>query len=283
MDELLKAALKIQKNDDDELEKLLSDSGFALADVLAEQTRILQDGIEDIFFDDQTKIIDLATSMMKKSKLPSDKKINKILVKRGFEKEFELNTKPIFESSLDKYGKAYSKKFGTTFDFEKMSEQVRTEFDNWMKELPRIVGSTTNDDVTKILKEAFEKGHGIKKVQSKLTDSYSFSFKRARAIALTEMLTMQSNGAYENFLQTDTIESVRWRHSEGLKHDRPHHLEMDGLVIKKGEEFELKPPKGGTYHCLYPRQPNLPASERVFCHCWLEPVLSEEYTKEEMI
>ncbi len=54
---------------------------------------------------------------------------------------------------------------------------------------------------------------------------------------------------------------------------RPTHAELSGVQVAIDETFNV-----GGFDADHPLDPNLPAEELVNCHCWLSPVVDDEYT-----
>ena len=135
---------------------------------------------------------------------------------------------------------------------------------------------STDSEVTKFINQSLEEGRGINWLRARLSESPEFSYARSKTTAITEILTMQSYGSFENIMQSKSVTGARWRHSTGVKEPRANHEALDGVVIPKGTEFDL-----GVESCLYPRQPKLSPKERIHCHCWLEPVVNEKYKEVE--
>lgn len=277
MDELIEKALEIKKDENDELRQLLEESGFVTADSLVTLINETQEVVDDVLQDDLEELLVFVSQLhVDYSKSPSNRKLNRMLKKRKFVDNFKDNVSPTLRNGLDVTGKEFAKVYGTDFSYDDLTKRTRKEFENWLKELPKVMKLSTDSEVSKLIKQSFEQGKGVKWLKKKLSESYEFSYKRARVTAITELLTMESYGAYENIMQSKSVTHARWRHSFGVKEPRVNHQDLDGVEIEKGTEFDL-----GGHTCLYPRQPKLPASERVHCHCWLEPVVNKEYTDDD--
>jgi hypothetical protein len=54
---------------------------------------------------------------------------------------------------------------------------------------------------------------------------------------------------------------------------RPTHAELSGVQVGIDEHFVV-----GGFEADHPLDPQLPAEELVNCHCWLSPVVDDEYT-----
>jgi hypothetical protein len=53
---------------------------------------------------------------------------------------------------------------------------------------------------------------------------------------------------------------------------RPTHAVLDGVQVEIDEKFDV-----GGYAADHPLDPTLPAAELVNCHCWLSPVVDDDY------
>lgn len=204
MDELIKKALAIKKDENDELEKLLEDSGFVIAGLLVELINNAQDSIEDVLQDDLDEIFIIVESL-KYNKVPNNRKIKRLLGSRDFLANFKQVVNPELVNGLNKTGQEFSRIYGTDFSYEDLTKRTKKEFDKWLKDLPRVMQLSTDSEVTKLIKQSFEEGKGIKWLRKKLAQSYEFSYKRARVTAITELLTMQSYGAFENIMQSKSV------------------------------------------------------------------------------
>lgn len=277
MDELIKKASEIKKDENEELKKLLEESGFVTADLLFTLIEDTQEIVDDALQDDLEELLIFVDMIHNKyQKAPSNRKLNKLLNKRSFNKNFYDNVSPVLRNSLDLTGQEVANYYGTDFKYKDLTKRTKKEFENWLKELPKVMKLSTDSEVSKLIKQSFKEGKGVKWLRKKLSESYEFSYKRARVTAITELLTMESYGAFENIMQSKSVTHARWRHSYGVKEPRHNHQMLDGVEVEKGELFDL-----GSESCLYPRQPSLSAKERINCHCWLEPVVNKEYTDDD--
>lgn len=151
--------------------------------------------------------------------------------------------------------------------FNTLSQRTLTWIDEWSEELGRLMKLTTHEKLRDILREAIERGKSIQDIELELMELPEFSRARARRTAITEVLTACSVAQWESYMQSPAVTGKTWLHS-GTRaiNPRPHHVEMSGTTIAKHEYFDVN-----GYEALYPRDVNLPASERVNCHCVLAP------------
>ena len=147
----------------------------------------------------------------------------------------------------------------------------------WSMELGRIMKLNSHQGIGTILIDALTQGKSVAQATQEIVDSGIRSdYRRARATALTEMLTAHSVAAEEAIQQSPSVEDKEWRHT-GSRRNKPrkNHVAMDGQIVPKAEPFELEGADGGLYKPMHPRDTILPASERVNCHCIHRGIVSE--------
>lgn len=273
--EMLIKAKEVEEDEDESLTNLLGEMGIQDPDDFLLYIKQVQDSIDDQLQDDYEDIEVIVVGIMTDfKKMPSKRKLKKLLSERDFVSKFheEVNTilKDVYIDSIDKI----SKQNDFIFDFDDLSKQVTDQLDKWLDKLPDLMKLTTDKAVEKLLRKAFMEGKGIDWLKARLAELPEFSYNRAKTTAITESLRMYSAGGYESLLQNDAVAAVRWRHTLGIKEPRHSHELLDGQVVPKGEYFIIDGEKA-----LYPRDPKLSAKQSIYCHCWAEPVLREEYLK----
>lgn len=149
---------------------------------------------------------------------------------------------------------------------------------SWSRELGTIMKLTSHEGIQSILTDAMQNGKSVADVTRELMDSgIRSNYSRARATALTEMLTAHSVANQESMMQSPAVEGKGWRHTGSRRNKpRPNHVDMDGQVVPKAEPFDLTGADGNSYKPMHPRDTNLPAKERVNCHCIHQPIVSED-------
>jgi hypothetical protein len=155
--------------------------------------------------------------------------------------------------------------------FNTFSQRTIDWIDSWSKDLGELMKLTSHHALEKELKEALEKGEGIDEVVGRIKDLPEFDRKRARRTAITEILTACSASQQEAYLQSPAVTGKTWLHS-GEKNitPRPAHVELHDTTIPVDEKFDVN-----GHEADFPRDPSLPASERVECHCALAPAVDE--------
>jgi hypothetical protein len=91
----------------------------------------------------------------------------------------------------------------------------------------------------------------------------------AQRFALTETAITCEKASLETF-QRNGVQRKRWN-INGVN-TRPSHQELSQVEVGIDEKFDV-----GGYPAAHPCDSSLPAEELVNCHCWLEPVVSDEF------
>lgn len=97
---------------------------------------------------------------------------------------------------------------------------------------------------------------------------------QAKRFALTETAIVAEMAQYETFTRNG-VTGKRWKVLG--RNTRDSHAMLDGVEVHIDKPFVLLSSDGNSYEARYPSDPALPAHELVNCHCWMEPVVSDEY------
>lgn len=273
--EMLVKALEIEKNEDDDLKKILKEAGYLFVNKLVKAIKSIELAMDDLLQDDFEEVFSLISDLFNNSKkTPSERQIRKALKKRGFNKSFIDNISPLLTDSFNSIADEVAKELGSEFDWSLLSKQSKKEMEAWLKNLPKLMQLTTDDAVVKAIKEMIDGGAGIRDLERILSKMPEFSRYRARVTAITEGLSQYQSATYEAMMQSDAVYGFEWLHTPGYKEPRVAHQELHGTVIKKGEYFNVN-----GYLARYPLDPSLPAKERIQCHCRMEPTINPDYLK----
>lgn len=163
------------------------------------------------------------------------------------------------------------KKIDADTAFSRLSPRSLKWVEDWSEDLGKLMKNTNASAVSEALAAGLKHGEGIEEIITRLEGLPAFDRKRARATAVTEILTANSYSQQEAYSQSPAVTGKMWRHSgaKGIK-PRPHHVLLSGTTIEVEEYFQV----GGSMG-LFPRDTNLPAKERVYCHCVLSPVIDK--------
>jgi len=184
--------------------------------------------------------------------------------------------KDIFDGAMRSLTDAYIKDIDKDLAFSMFTDRASDWINTWSEDLGKLMKLGSHDEIQRILSNALDEGESIQTVMEKLTDSYGFSRTRARATAITEMLTAHSYSKQEAIRQSPAVDRKEWKHTgEHKNKPRPHHQALDGTIVDKNEPFTINAPTG-TYEAMFPRDTSLPASERVNCHCIHRAIVNED-------
>ncbi|MEC1569631.1 phage head morphogenesis protein [Bacillus spizizenii] len=191
-----------------------------------------------------------------------------------FEEEFQELTEGFLQQTVEELAGVIMESLDPDVPFEALSARAADWIKGWSEKLAKIMKLNTHEAVKNVLTDAIENGSSIQDIELTLKDMPQFDRDRARTTAITEVLAASSAAQHESYAQSPVVKKKKWRHSGGKKNNpRENHIDLDGTVIGVDEEFQI-PGSGET--CMFPRDPNLSAGERVHCHCVLSPVVDNK-------
>lgn len=151
--------------------------------------------------------------------------------------------------------------------FSVLSNRTVKWIDDWSKDLADLMKLNTHEALEAELKKVIDEGGSIADAELAIKNLPQFDRKRARTTAITEILTASSQSQWEAYQQSPAVTHKVWKHSGSKKNNpRKAHEELDGTEIKVDDKFDVN-----GHEADYPRDPSLPASERVKCHCAMGP------------
>lgn len=156
--------------------------------------------------------------------------------------------------------------------FNVFSRRTTDWISSWSTDLGKLMHLKNVDAVTEAIQETLKNGDGIQTLVVKLQKLPEFNRKRARATAITEVLTASSVAQHESYMQSPSVVGKTWRHT-GAKKNKPRlaHVALSGTRVLKDEMFLVNDEYG-----MFPRDTILSAKERVHCHCVLSPDIDED-------
>lgn len=183
-----------------------------------------------------------------------------------------------FKSFMPHYVNAYIQATDGQLRLRRMSNRTTAWIDSWSRELADLMQLNTHTELDSILKRAVENGESIEKVTRAIQESgIRDEYYKARRAAITEVLRAHSVSHQEAQMQSPAVVSKRWRHS-GTKHITPrkNHQIINGQTVPKDKPYTLWADDDMIYYPMYPRDPELPPSESVNCHCISQSVVDDE-------
>ena len=188
-----------------------------------------------------------------------------------FAEELEEETVDFLQMTIEELCKELMSSVDEDVAFDTLSQRTLNWIKQWATDLADLMQLNTHKAVENILLEGIKNGESIQQIELKLKDLPQFDRNRARTTAITEVLTASSRAQWESYQQSPAVTGKKWKHSGAQKiNPRKAHVDLDGTVIAVDEKFDVN-----GHEADYPRDPSLPAGERVNCHCAMGPVVDE--------
>jgi hypothetical protein len=155
---------------------------------------------------------------------------------------------------------------------QEISKPTLDWVESWAPKLSELMELGSHNAIENLITKALEDGLGIEEIVQEIQDLPSFDRKRARATAITEILTANSVAQLEAYRQSPAVSGKRWLHSgsKGIT-PRPAHVALNETEVEVEGYFNVN-----GHEALHPRDTNLPPSERINCHCLLTPSVDEK-------
>ena len=190
----------------------------------------------------------------------------------------EKTFKEIFTLCIGEIAESCIKNVDEYLAINILSNRTTAWIDSWSEELAQIMKLSSHDKLQSILKDALDNGKSIDYVTNELMSAYEFSYTRARATAVTEILTAHSVAKQESMMQNPAVDNKQWVHTGSHKNKpRQNHQSMSGQIVPKNDKYKLIGKDGETYHPMFPCDTSLPPAERIHCHC-----ISNELVKDDI-
>ena len=263
---------------DDELEEQLSDEGFVKAAETVAAMNIIEDAVTKAlneYCDELLEKIQEASDL--------DNFIDEIWPVFQTAEELEKKLKEVLRDQFYELLNQCVQQYIADADAallvdDRITLPAQHFIENWSEQLAEIMHLSTNEQIEKILLDSQKKSMSIEEVAKAISDSGIRSpGYRARRVAQTEVLRVQSYAQIEYMRQDPCVEEKEWLHTGSHKNNpRPNHQAMNGTRVDKDLPFSLIGADGVTYYPMCPRDTCLPASEAVNCHCLVKAVRSAE-------
>ncbi len=268
---------RILKAESDELESDLSD--FELADYLVERIDAYEKELAKVFKEQRDYFLDLMDEQLAKADDDEadislleyflKKVLPQALVDDIMSGKIRVLSIEFLTSILDTITATVMQAIDKEVAFKQVSGFALAWVDDWSEQLGDLLQVSSHNSVSSILKKTLAEGKGMQHAISALKKLPDFDRTRARRVAITEILTANSQAQAEAFRQSPSVAGKRWRHSGTRKiNARKAHIALDGVEVGKDEPFDVNGHEG-----MFPRDTSLPPSERVECHCTMQPVI----------
>lgn len=187
----------------------------------------------------------------------------------SFEEEMSAETQAFLTTTISELSGMVMEAIDKDVAFEQLSGRTVKWIEEWSSGLAEIMRLGSHEGVRDALTAGLEAGEGIPKIVDRLKDLPQFDRVRARRTAITEILAANSRSQWEAYTQSPAVTGKTWKHS-GSKAINPRkaHVQLSGTTIPVDEKFDVN-----GYPADHPRDKDLPAKERVECHCVMSPAV----------
>ena len=274
---LLKAIENYIAKADDDLEEILAEEGFAEPGLTVARISQIEEAVAEALEQETELFITSAETAIDVQEF-ADR------IWPGVQLDDDLAEKltTIFTEQLNEFLpqliEPYLQQTDKDLTFSSMTKKTTAWVGEWSEELGSMMKLTSHTEIENILTKNLKGGNGIQDFISDIQNSGIREERyRARRAAVTESLRAHSVAQEESIQQSPAVEDKEWVHTGSFRNDpRPNHQAMSGQIVPKNEPFTLTGADGSTYYPQYPRDPILPASESVNCHCIHRGIASEK-------
>lgn len=267
---LLKMASIINKASDEELLDQLSE--FDDAETLVELINQYEAKIAKLLRNQRRFFVDKVKSLIPVQKDEEDRPaIAHLLLswfdEDDFEELFTDLTKEFLSLSVTDLAKRFTEAIDPDVVFNTFSTGTTDFIEDWAENLGKLMKLNTHEAVQEAINKGLELGESMDDIAARLEELPQFNRKRAEATAITEVLTACSAAQQESYRQSPSVVGKTWLHSGSKKNNpRAAHVALSGTTVGVEESFDVN-----GHLAMFPRDPKLPAKERVRCHCVLAP------------
>ena len=262
---------------DDDLEKTLAEEGFVEAAAAVQAVGRIEDAVVDLtqhHFDEVIEMISTEEGLkdMVALTIPEYSSV----------KELQDDLQRIFRNEFDRMVREFTFSYlvaqdpGLDFTDHTIAQQTQNTITEWSRFLAGTTTKWVEPRILQTIHEAVKAGEDVDGVTKILYESGIRDTEwKARRLALTEVLRMESIGQQDSFIQNPSCYKKRWVYTWQAADPRENHIAMNGQEVFKREPFTLGGPNG-TFYPMYPRDSSLPAGESIYCHCTMSVVVDEE-------
>lgn len=186
---------------------------------------------------------------------------------KAFEKAMFDAVKLIFRRSVYKASNFSNNLFGWKLEKPVIQAVRNKTIEKYNREVAgkmvKNISESTRKTITRIIENGQREGLNKREIAKQLEQSIEgMSKARARTIANTETSNAVNNATNET-AKSAGMKEKGWIYTDIAKNPRENHQALDNVWIPFDKKFNL----GGGIFADYPHDPNLPASERIHCHC----------------
>lgn len=274
---LLKAIENYIAKVDDDLEEILAEEGFAEPGLTVARISQIEEAVAEALEQETELFITSAETAIDVQEF-ADRIWPGVQLDDGLAEKLTTIFTEQLNEFLPQLIEPYLQQTDKDLTFSSMTKKTTAWVGEWSEELGSMMKLTSHTEIENILTKNLKDGNGIQDFISDIQNSGIREERyRARRAAVTESLRAHSVAQEESIQQSPAVEDKEWVHTGSFRNDpRPNHQAMSGQIVPKNEPFTLTGADGSTYYPQYPRDPILPASESVNCHCIHRGIASEK-------
>lgn len=268
-DGIIEAIDKYLAKADDELSDVLADEGYADAEDSVEVINAMQEEIAETLQNQTDDLVEALAAEQDSGWAAAQKKVSEMLDGDDIAEQVQEAAADMFQTEVPKLATVYMQETDGDLVVDVIRQRTKSWIASWSQRLGQLMKINTHQQITDIIQRTIDQGEGIETLTRKIMDGgWRNEHYQARRVAVTEVLRAHSVAREEAIQQSPSTDRKEWRHTGAHKNKpRPNHVDMDGQIVPKDKPFELQGRDGVVYHPMYPRDPILPASETVNCHC----------------
>lgn len=268
-DGIIEAIDKYLAKADDELSDVLADEGYADAEDSVKVINTMQEEIAETLQNQTDGLVEALAAEQDSGWAAAQKKVSEMLDGDDIAEQVQEAAADMFQTEVPKLATVYIQETDGDLVVDVIRQRTKSWIASWSQRLGQLMKINTHQQITDIIQRTIDQGESIETLTRKIMDGgWRNEHYQARRVAVTEVLRAHSVAREEAIQQSPSTDRKEWRHTGAHKNKpRPNHVDMDGQIVPKDKPFELQGKDGVVYHPMYPRDPILPASETVNCHC----------------
>ncbi len=277
-DGIIEAIDKYLAKADDELSDVLADEGYADTEDSVNAINAMQEEISEALQNQTDDFVETLAAAQDSDWAATQKKVSEMLDGDDIAEQIQETAADMFQTEVPKLATVYMQETDGDLVVGVIRQRTKSWISSWSQRLGQLMKINTHQQITDIIQRTIDQGESIETLTRKIMDGgWRNEHYQARRVAVTEVLRAHSVAREEAIQQSPSTDRKEWRHTGAHKNKpRPNHVDMDGQIVPKDKPFELQGRDGVVYHPMYPRDPILPASETVNCHCIHRGVAADE-------
>lgn len=254
---------------DEDLADTLDDEGYAEAEETVDAINAMQAEIAEIFQNQTDDFVAALEAAAGAEWTEVQRVVSEMLDEDDIAELTSGVAADMFQTEVPQLATVYIQETDGGLVVDTIRQRTESWIASWSQSLGQLMKVNTHQQIADIIQMTIDKGESIEKLIRKIMDGgWRNEYYQARRVAITEVLRAHSAAREEAIQQSPSTDRKEWKHTGAHKNNpRPNHVDMDGQIVPKSQPFELVGKDGAIYHPMYPRDPILPASETVNCHC----------------